>query len=161
MLRLNLILFSFLGFMLAGALFAEPWYPVKCPSGYSVVKKGGSGHQYHCRKTVTAGRECAYIYKQGGCPVGLHPATAQPCGLKLHPNKPGKIACVSQMGNTSILCSPSTPSCPSGYLVNTSGKILAKDCSTKRIGKRDWRKTCYKKTAETASKETDYKKPDF
>jgi hypothetical protein len=69
MLRLSLFVCAFLGSMLTGSAIAEPWYPVKCPSGYSLVQKAGPGHQHHCMKTVTAGSECGYICKEGACPL--------------------------------------------------------------------------------------------
>ena len=155
--RPHIVLVSLFGCLLTGTVLAEPWYPVKCPSGYSIVKKGGAGHKYHCRRTVTSGQEGAYIYKKGACPMF---SQGGPCVLGTLPNKPGKIVCVSQLVKN-IPCSPLTYTCPPGYLLNTSGKTLAKDCSTKRVGRFSWNKTCYKKTARTSSKETDYKKPDF
>lgn len=86
-----------------------------------------------------------------------------PCELGLHPNRSSNYAYVYQVGRNTpvLLCSSSTPACPPGYLLNTSGKELAKDCSTKRMGERVGRKTCCKKTSHTESKENDYKKPDF
>lgn len=164
MLKFSLAFSALLGSMLTWPAVAEPWYPVKCPSGYSVVKKAGPGHQYHCMKAETSGSECAYIYKEGACPMASPSGgPLVPCKLGTLPNTPNKFSCVYQIGrNTPVLaCSPSTPACPPGYLLNTSGQELVKDCSTERTGKADRRKTCYKQTAQTSTKETDYKKPEF